>query len=282
MKLAYIFLTRVDLNQSQLWKDFFQNQNQNPNPNQSSFNSFNIYCHPKHPEQISPDSPLYQKTIPEHLIISNTKWGTTSLVKATNALLQYAYEDDPLNQKFILLSESCIPIRNFQYIYDKLLLIPNNNSYISSFNQEMRPGDKSIKRRYERFERYSENRHPVPLEEYRKQSQWMILDRKHVKMILDNNTFFLPIYDNPKIQNADENYYINLLIHLETPLDQEVINQKKTYKKWTPKDNSHPKTFENIKPKLLQKIREEPEDYFFMRKVSPNARLSSNLFLTTS
>jgi hypothetical protein len=257
-KLAFIFLTRGDLNHPRYWKEFFDT---------TTNNYYNIYNHPKHPKEISSTSPLYQKCLPNDHLVSNTGWGTTSLIKATNSLLKYAYEDDMENEKFILLSESCIPIRSFEYMYQKLS--ETKSSYISSFDIKMRPNDKCIKRRYNRF---PENSHPVPLEKYRKQSQWMILDRQHVKIILDTNNTFVPLYDHPKVKNADENYYINLLIHKQVSLE-EIVNQKKTYKRWTEKDPSHPKTFEHVKPSLIRKIRQDGEDYFFLRKVSPKAKL---------
>lgn len=43
------------------------------------------------------------------------------MVRATNALYEYAYYDDILNFKFILLSESHIPLYNFSTLYKKLI-----------------------------------------------------------------------------------------------------------------------------------------------------------------
>lgn len=54
-----------------------------------------------------------------------TEWGEHSLVTAARLLLQAALEN-PLNQKFVLLSESGIPLYPPTTIYQQLLTEPKS------------------------------------------------------------------------------------------------------------------------------------------------------------
>ncbi|KAH1203226.1 hypothetical protein GmHk_17G049520 [Glycine max] len=57
-------------------------------------------------------------------------WGKISMVEAERRLLAHALLD-PDNQHFVLLSESCIPVRRFEFVYNYLLL--TNVSFIDSY-----------------------------------------------------------------------------------------------------------------------------------------------------
>jgi len=257
-KIAFLFLTRGDLNQPQFWKTFFQNA--------SAPDQYNIYNHPKNPSQIPTGSILKGRTIPN--VLKKTKWGDLSLVKATLRLLRHAYRADSQNQKFILLSESCIPIRSFEYIHQSL--DDHKLSYIWSYNLKMRPNQKAIGRRYKNFTA----KKLISKKRYRNQSQWMILDRHHVKVILENSKGFLKHFT--KVNIPDEVFFINLLL-LKLSAHEfktEIVNKRKTYKVWDVKNSSHPITYQEVTPEKIEQIQqEEGEDYYFMRKVSPKANL---------
>jgi len=263
-KLAFLFLTRGDLYQTDLWEGFFPVENEN---------LYNIYSHPKHPDKISKDSLLAEKTISDR--IKNTKWGDISLVKATFRLLRHAYRDDEENKKFILLSESCIPIRNFKYIYQDLNTTQTPQSYIWSYNLKTRPNHKAIGRRYKKFT----GKKMISKKRYRNQSQWMILDREHVKIILDHHLKFIKYFKNVNI--PDEVYFINLLLVKLNgqQFRTQIVNQRKTYKIWdTEKGGSHPITFSEITPEQITEIHQLPnENYYFLRKVSPETKLCDEI-----
>ncbi|XP_022728060.1 uncharacterized protein LOC111283728 isoform X1 [Durio zibethinus] len=52
-------------------------------------------------------------------------WGATSMIEAERLLIE-AVLDDPANQRFVLLSDSCIPLYNFSYVYSYLMSSPNS------------------------------------------------------------------------------------------------------------------------------------------------------------
>lgn len=58
-------------------------------------------------------------------------WGEASICDAERRLLANALLE-PANERFILVSESCIPLYNFTYIYTAFTSIPY--SYVQAFD----------------------------------------------------------------------------------------------------------------------------------------------------
>lgn len=113
-KLAFCFLIYDIINFEELWNDFFSNVDHN---------KYNVYIHYKN------NIPLkyFEKYKLNNCI--NTKYGHVSLIHAQNMMFNKAFEDID-NYKFIMISNSCIPLKNFNFIYDFL----TNNDY-SYFNE---------------------------------------------------------------------------------------------------------------------------------------------------
>jgi len=85
----------------------------------------------------------------------DTMWGTLSLVDAELLMMQYAHrckKDDLFYDKYILLSSMCCPLYRIDVIYKDIL--SDNKSIIGIFQTD-----------------------------YLAQSQWMILDKVHVKLL---------------------------------------------------------------------------------------------------
>jgi len=190
-KIAFCFLIYDNINHEELWYKFFKNVNKN---------KYNIYIH-------------YKKNIPLKFFESNkiknivsTKWCGSSLIIAQNNLLKQAIKD-PENKHFIFVSNSCIPLKSFNYIYNDL------NQEYSYFNKlkirsNIKQFDKSIKAY--------------------KASQWCILNRKHTNIILKSYNLIktlLNYFDNTNIFKGfgcpDEYIYITVLYHLG--LENELI-----------------------------------------------------------
>ena len=100
MKIAFLFLTIDDLLFPQIWEYYFKN----------NFDKINIYCHPKYPEKIN--TKWLKKSVVKKL--TKTKWGhfTNAIINLFKAALL-----DKDNQKFIIVSESCLPIKSFTKLY---------------------------------------------------------------------------------------------------------------------------------------------------------------------
>jgi Core-2/I-Branching enzyme len=90
-----------------------------------------------------------------------------------NALL------DPLNQRFVLLSESCIPLFNFSTIYDYLM--QSELSFIGSFDDPRKSG----RGRYNRYMFPA-----ISLAEWRKGSQWFEVHRELANVIVTDRRYY--------------------------------------------------------------------------------------------
>jgi len=141
-KIAFLFLITDIINKEDLWYNFFKD---------IDTNKYSIYIHYKTSDKLK-----YFNEFKINNIIP-TKWGDISLVQAEQILLQYALKDET-NYKFIFVSGSCIPIKNFNYVYD--FLINDNNSY---FNNLIKI-NKNNMMMYKTF-------------------QWCILNKDHAKLI---------------------------------------------------------------------------------------------------
>uniref|UniRef100_K4B5R8 Uncharacterized protein n=1 Tax=Solanum lycopersicum TaxID=4081 RepID=K4B5R8_SOLLC len=105
-------------------------------------------------------------------------WGEASMIGAERLLLNEALKDSA-NTRFVLLSESCIPLYNFSYLYSYLTASPR--SFVDSFLDK-------------KEERYSPNMTPyVPMSKWRKGSQWITLIGKHAEVVADDDVVF-PVF----------------------------------------------------------------------------------------
>lgn len=100
-KIAFCFLIIDEINHEDLWYKYFSNVDPN---------KYTIYIHYKS------DTPLkhFEKYKLKNCI--ETSVGDISIVHAQNLLLEEALKDRQ-NEHFIFLSESCIPLKHFDYTY---------------------------------------------------------------------------------------------------------------------------------------------------------------------
>ncbi|KAI3816528.1 hypothetical protein L1987_16229 [Smallanthus sonchifolius] len=171
-KVAFMFLTRGPVLMSPLWERFFKGH----------YDLFTIYVHSSdsssnwtEPE----DSVFHGRKIPS----KNVQWGKVNMIEAERRLLANALLDFS-NQRFVLLSESCIPLFNFQSIYS--YLINSKQIFVESYDL-MGPVGRG---------RYSRRMHPtIKLHEWRKGSQWFEMDRDLALEVISDMTYF-PVFQN--------------------------------------------------------------------------------------
>ena len=111
-KIALCFLTYGNLSQPKLWSRIINENN----------DKLNVYIHNKN-NFIDTEYNL------ERFCIKNkeekTAWGHISLVRATLRLFEEAYKNEE-NVAFILLSDKCIPLYDFDFIYNKIFSMNTN------------------------------------------------------------------------------------------------------------------------------------------------------------
>lgn len=235
-KLAFLFLTYNDVKRPDVWGKFFEHVP----PLQ-----YNVYCHAKQPDRVV--SPFLRANLVAPQV--PTKWADISLVRAEMVLFKHAYEHDPFNHKFILLSDSCIPIYPFADVYR--LLTADDEAYVSSYDSNKSRydsiGDKSF----------------VSRENFKKQHQWMILNRTLAQAAFEND--FADIFKN--MFAPDEHYFVNVFHHLKLPFK----NRFTTFTDWSKGKGAHPKIFNEVDCALVHKLRRQ--GFFFMRKVNSSTNV---------
>ncbi|KAL0377403.1 UNVERIFIED_CONTAM: Glycosyltransferase BC10 [Sesamum radiatum] len=169
-KIAFLFIARNRIPLDMVWDVFFQGDAEN---------RFSIYVHSR------PGFLLNSATTRSTFFLNRqindsiqVDWGEASMIQAERILLQNALTD-PFNERFLFLSDSCIPLYNFSYIYDYIMSA--STSFVDSFADT-------------KESRYNPRMHPViPVDNWRKGSQWVVLTRKHARIVVEDETVF-PIF----------------------------------------------------------------------------------------
>nr|GLL23924.1 uncharacterized protein LOC109167170 [Ipomoea trifida]GMC83663.1 glycosyltransferase BC10 [Ipomoea batatas] len=257
-KVAFMFLTRGPLPLMPLWERFFEWQDKN---------KYSIYVHtpPGYELTAANTSVFYRRQIKSQKV----EWGSVSLVDAEKRLLANALLDFS-NERFVLLSESCIPVYDFPTVYK--YLTESDHSFVESYDDPSRYGRG----------RYSRRMYPdIRLPDWRKGSQWFEMDRALAIIVVSDTKYYdlFKKYCHPSCY-PDE-HYIPTYLHMFNGAMN--ANRSVTYVDWS-LGGPHPATYTavNITEGFLESIRnngtscsynsEETETCFlFARKFAPSA-----------
>ncbi|XP_057784159.1 glycosyltransferase BC10 [Salvia miltiorrhiza] len=254
-KVAFMFLTPGPLPLAPVWDRFFKGH--------QGLYSVYVHPHPSYNHSAPPHSAFYGRTIPTQAVY----WGTITMIDAERRLLANALLDSS-NQRFVLLSDSCIPVFNFTTIYNYLM--GTNKSFIGSFDDPRKMGRG----------RYNHHMWPnITIEQWRKGSQWFEVHRDlAVKIVSDQKYYSLfREFCHPPCYN-DEHYLPTLINILYSDSNS---NRTITWVDWS-RGGPHPRKFGwiDVKPDLLNYIRFGSECIYngnttnlcnlFARKFLPN------------
>jgi hypothetical protein len=222
-KIAFLFLTYNNLKRPDIWNKFFDidididiNNSGNTNNISKYTNKYNIYLHAKEPDKIT-DVILKGKQIPEHI---ETCWGCSNLIEANILMMKEALKD-PLNKKFILVSDSCIPIVSFNTFYNKVMKDDKSRINIHRNNNP------------ERYDNITNP--PFPKNEFTKHSgSGLILNRKHAEIIVSQLDTYRKDWKNVNV--PDEHYFGNILRILDPNFNSSVSLNKTTFDIWSKDD----------------------------------------------
>ncbi|CAN1843551.1 Glycosyltransferase BC10 [Linum perenne] len=163
-KIAFLFLAKRRLPLDFLWNYFFRN---------ADADKFSVYVHSEPGfllNETTTDSAFFHGRQLNRSV--QVVWGESTMIQAEKLLLQAALHD-PANQRFVLLSDSCIPLYNFSYTYSYIMSSPK--SFVDSFVDESTG-------------RYNPDMSTtIPRSKWRKGSQWVTLVRKHADVVVNDN-----------------------------------------------------------------------------------------------
>ncbi|CDY20644.1 BnaC08g14140D [Brassica napus] len=256
-KVAFMFLARGPLPMLPLWEKFFRGN--------EKYLSVYVHTPPGYDMNVSSDSPFYDRQVPSQKVA----WGSPLLTDAEKRLLANALLDFS-NERFVLLSESCVPVYNFTTVYS--YLINSAYSFVDSYDEPTRYGRG----------RYSRKMLPdIKLHNWRKGSQWFEVNRKIAIYIISDSKYYslFKQYCRPACY-PDEHYIPTLLNMFHGSVN---ANRSVTWVDWSI-GGPHPATYgaDNITEGFLQSIRknetdclynEEPTSlcFLFARKFAPSA-----------
>lgn len=227
-KICFAFITSGKINNEEIWFKYLKDK---------SNIEILIHCYndPQFQYLNSLTSNIYVNSVP-------TKWG--KLQKVQNFLLE---ESKKLNcDKFIILSDSCLPIRSYNYLLNKL---NNDKSFISNG----RAWDLS---------RFPSNKFNI---EYMANQQWCIIDKKHYDLFLNDD---VRLYFEDEVILPEESYFSTVLEKNGFNNTDNVVDVITTYVDWSRTDGSSPYYFDgdnNDIPHLNTAI--SNENILFFRKV---------------
>ncbi|XVF09565.1 hypothetical protein REPUB_Repub07fG0105100 [Reevesia pubescens] len=191
-----------------------------------------------------------------------------NMVEAERRLLANALLDIS-NERFVLLSESCIPLFNFSTVYD--YLIHSSKSFVESYDLHGPVGRG----------RYSYQMLPlVNILEWRKGSQWFEMDRFLATEVISDRTYFPVFWRYCKDQCYGDEHYLPTFVTMN--FLERNSNRTLTYVNWS-MGGPHPFRFqrEDVTKELLEVLRNSTHCdyngretnicYLFARKFSANA-----------
>ncbi|KAL8105910.1 hypothetical protein AgCh_029643 [Apium graveolens] len=237
-KVAFMFLTRGRLPLAPLWEKFFNGHDA----------LFSIYLHtsPDFTNEPPESSVFYKRRIPGKAV----QWGKHTMIDAERRLLANALLDFT-NERFVLLSETCIPVFNFTFIYN--YLINSNQSFLSSFDDPRKMGRG----------KYNKRMFPaITLSDWRKGSQWFEANRKLAIQLISDATYY-PIFRTHCQRPCfmDEHYFPTLVNKVCPEL---TTNRTVTWTDWSRGDGKVYHIRQNVIP---LKYFEELEHILFLLQV---------------
>ena len=237
MKIGFCFLTYDKIIRYDIWNRFFENIDNN---------LYNVFIHPKYAET---NNNLYSF---KYNILNNRvkteRKDDINIVNATLKLLEEAYKNDNEITHFIFLSQSCIPLYNFEILYKIIIKFPLSIiSYI----------DNNKKDRYYQLSNHIKLN--IPFSKFVKQQPNMILIRNDVKILIENN-HLTEHFKN--MQCPDEHYFVNILPNIFKRL----FIKRQTHFCNPNLNRTQALEYYNIDKNFIDKVRNN--GYLFMRKLT--------------
>lgn len=216
-KVAFMFLVKGDLPMAPLWEKFFKGHE----------GLYSIYVHPNPSyggAEPPPGSVFHGRRIPSQEV----RWGEVNMIEAERRLLANALLDMS-NERFVLLSESCIPLFNFSTVYS--YLVNSTLNYVESYDLPGPVGQG----------RYNHRMAPtVVMEQWRKGSQWVEMGRGLAVAVVSDRKYFPVFQQHCHHQCYSDEHYLPTLVNVEHGKGN--ANRTLTYVNWE-KGGPHPTTF---------------------------------------
>uniref|UniRef100_K3Z6T0 Uncharacterized protein n=1 Tax=Setaria italica TaxID=4555 RepID=K3Z6T0_SETIT len=230
---------------------------------------FSVYVHatPGYRHDFPPASPFYRRQVPSQV----ARWGDTSMCDAERRLLANALLD-PGNERFVLVSESCVPLYAFPVVHH--YLTRSHQSFVGAFDD---PGPHGRGR-------YRAGLAPeVRREQWRKGAQWFELDRALAVDVVADERYYPKFRKHCRPPCYMDEHYLPTVLSVEAP--GRIANRSVTWVDWS-RGGAHPATFgeADVKEAFLKRLTTPGKDqgtctyngqpadvcFLFARKFAPS------------
>lgn len=242
-KLAFLFLTITDINHENYWRDFFKGYE----------NKYTIYVHAK--EQVG-NNWFKQFELPYKI---ENSWART--MRCQIGMLKEALKD-PENQMFIYCSHNTIPLQSFDFIYNELIGLKK-----TVFYYEKNPHMDATNKRFYNPRRVLK---PIPEDLQYKNTQWVILNRKHAEMMVNDTDVVAIISGYPH----DQEHYPSTFLNIHNMLDE--VHRKETHLVVWHMNPTPPYIFKDLNNAVERQLLTDAITYgtYFVRKIDEKCNIS--------
>eukprot|EP00928_Gymnodinium_smaydae_P047134 TRINITY_DN31440_c0_g1_i2.p1 TRINITY_DN31440_c0_g1~~TRINITY_DN31440_c0_g1_i2.p1 ORF type:complete len:443 (-),score=44.90 TRINITY_DN31440_c0_g1_i2:128-1456(-) len=182
-KVAFLFLAQKNNTWTHIWDSFFSG---------AAPGSYSIYVHDNKQEEDPTPVPLARwGAVRVHRV--QQEW--CALFGVSVALLHEALQD-PTNQQFVFVSDSTIPLKNFNYVYSQLVVKTPQTSKVcfAELAETVTVSAQQISPLYSHcaFKSYLHQANArTP-----KHHQWIVLARRHAKIIINRALAAIDLYES--------------------------------------------------------------------------------------
>ncbi|KAI4988957.1 hypothetical protein ZWY2020_036274 [Hordeum vulgare] len=221
-KVAFMFLTRGPLPLAPLWERFFNGTAAEGGRERL----FSVYVHttPGFRLDFPPSSPFHRRQVPSKA----TRWGDANVVDAERRLLANALLDFN-NERFVLVSESCIPLYPLPVVH--AYLTRSRHSFVGAFDEPSQHGRG----------RYRVGLAPdVTLAQWRKGAQWFEMDRHLAVFVIADDRYYPRFRNECRAPCYVDEHYLPTVLSIVAP--EQIANRTITLVDWS-RGGAHPATF---------------------------------------
>ncbi|KAL3501752.1 hypothetical protein ACH5RR_036201 [Cinchona calisaya] len=230
-KVAFMFLTKGKVTLAPLWEKFFEGN--------EGLYSIYVHSNPSYNGSLEPhESVFHGRRIPSQEVA----WGQVNMIEAERRLLANALIDIS-NQRFVLLSEACIPLFNFSTVYN--YLINSKKSFVEAYDLANSVGRGRYKQRMQPL---------IELRDWRKGSQWFEMDRDLALEVVSDRQYFPVFQQYCNGSCYSDEHYLPTFVNMK--FGEKNSRRGLTYVDWS-KGGPHPMSFDKdkISVELLEKMR---------------------------
>ncbi|GBG73533.1 hypothetical protein CBR_g16876 [Chara braunii] len=233
--IAFLFLTRGPMPFAPIWERFFQGHEQ--------FYTIYVHAHPDFHYNTSLNSSETRLFANKLIHSEPVAIGSMSMMDAERRLFASALLD-PYNDRFIIISEACIPVVDFPTVY-RFLFSAN-----VSFGWDKQE-DWTVPYRYRPVLMPE-----VPFGVFQKGPQWISLTRHHAQIVVTDRYYFykfqLWCYDTIFVQHEwcfPDEHYIHTMLNVLDPTN--IAHDTIFHVSWRPGDGAHPRPYNTTEAEIL-------------------------------